>query len=1078
MGNGSTGERTTTTPADGRSHDRAPDGSPRARRRHAGHRRGGDPVSAAAAATLARPERLESRLLFAADVASASTLATATVSWGGHDVQVVQNQYLALTHNEAKFRRLADRQGFTAVKSLGGGGFFQFSSDQPVAQVEALSKHSGLGFATLRPNGVLAYTDTAFNDPLYPMQWGLNNSRQLESFDYNGNGVVTPYNAQLYPSGLPAGTTTEFPTTTNPDENQVGAETDDIRIQKAWDITAGDKSVVIANLDSGIDATHPDLVNSLWTNTLDESAGDPYPGDLHGYDVANNTADLTDDVGHGTHTGGIIAANANNSLGVSGVAPNTSLLTVKLGDIPTDATQIAGVNYCIYLKTHGVNIVAMNESLGDPSSLSYDYPANPLVTESLRQAGQAGILAVFAAGNFSLNVDTNSAYPPKYSNELPNVITVAAVDNQFKLASFSNYGSTTVDLAAPGVNILSTTPVNPDPLTIAVPFTEFGDPTTAGFYQNYPTDTPYGYESGTSTAAPFVTGVLALEAAANPLASPAQLKQALLQSTTFDPNLGTQNGKPPLVRTSGVANAFGAVLAIQNPFALSDTSRGGAWAGYYGSAGAYVIGDSTAATFPFANVTTEGGTPVIVQNVSKNAAATQRLSDLSERVLAYQGAAKTETIHLAFTDGASHRTALYVLDADHQRRTETVTIVDRATGRTVDSRTVSDFTKGQYLIWDLRGTVDIVVTADAGSGGGAVFSGVFFDPTPTRPVAYQNTDAGTLGANWRDVYGSQGQFIAGDTTGLTPTYLAALDITGGTLTTLRSASRNKHGLSKPSDPTRTIQAYYETASSMDVNLNIADNGQLHTVTLYLADYNNQRRTERVQAIDAATGAVMAQQDVTDFRNGQFLSFNVTGGVIFRIGNTAGPGKTAVLSGIFFDAPFGALAHFAGANNSIGGNYYQGPYGASGAYVVGDNFPGVDVVDSNVAVSITGASRAILASATRDRRALLKTGLTNNRLNRVAAYAYSATTMTVDYTPTDSSQHQLTLYFADLDNQNRAQTVTLYTVRADGTTNVLTRQTLTNFRNGRYLTYNVVGPIHIDITNAGYPNAILNGLFID
>ena len=1014
------------------------------------------------------PERLEARVLF---TATASPLGTAVdVVWKGATVNAYQDQWVVRSQNTVGLTKLAAQRGFTGLRSLGGFGFYQFTAAVTPADMVRLAAAYPKALAKVQPNTVVRMASTVPNDPGYDQKWGLNNTGQLESDDYNHDGVVTPYNKQLYPNGLPGGAQTDFPSPPNPDENHYGITGDDVGAEKAWDITTGSDAVCVAVLDTGIDLTHPDLIDNIWTNPLDTEAngmnGDGYPGDVHGYDFFSNDSDPSDEQGHGTNVAGIIGAQGNNGQGTVGVNWNVSLIAVRVlgpDGSGSAASIIAGVNYVTNLKDHGINVVCMNESLGDEA-----FPQEVLQSDAIRQAGKAGVLDVVAAGNNAEDLDRSPFEPARFSTQIPTVITVAAIDNQFKIASFSNFGADTVDLGAPGVNIYSTAP------HYTVTDTDALYNSNEPPYYNPPNlGLSYGYESGTSQATPSVAGIIALEAAANPAATPAQLKNALLKGVTYDPNLAAANGRAPLVRTSGVANAYGAVMAVLNPFDGADLTRSGSWVGYFGSQGSYVVGDSSTTANAFANITLDGGSPVVVSGSTRNAAALQRASDPTQRVLAYQGSATTETIHLSFTDGQAHRTTLYLVDADRKRRAETVSLVDPVTGRTLDAEGVANFTKGEYLSWDLRGALDLVISANAGTTGGAAYSGLFFDAPPTKPIAFQGDDAGTTGANWRNTYGSQGSFIAGDNnTGTLPAYVSGFNIAGGTAQTIRATTRDPRGLQKTFDLTHNVEAYYANPTSLDVNVNIAD-GLLHTVTLYVADYDNRRRAERVSAIDIATGAVMAVQNVDSFNKaGHFVSFNVTGPTTFRVTKTAGP--SAVVSGVFFDAVFGSNAHFAGTNATLGGDWMSGVFGSSAAYVVGDNFPQLDTATANATLSITGASRGVLATPTADRRALLKTEPLNAGV-RVAGYAYTTSSMTVSYNPGDLVQHQLTMYFADYENYHRTESVTLYNAN---TNTVLTHQVLTNFRQGKYLTYDVSGPVLIVITNGTTTNAVLSGLFID
>jgi subtilisin family serine protease len=1016
----------------------------RARRRQA-HRQD--------ASLAGRPERLEDRTLFAATAPEVSVL------WKGATGTAYQGEYVALSTNPAKLQALVTKEGFTALTSLGGGGFYSFSTTEPVAYMARLATHAGLGFSAIQPNFVsMPMSVDVPDDTLFSQQWGLSNTGQLESFDYNNNGAVTPYNEQSFPNGPPGGVD-DFPSPPNPDENHYGTVGDDIDAEQAWGITTGSKSVVVADIDTGLDITNPDIIPNLWTNPLDTAAnnydGDGYPGDIHGYNTGDNDDDLTDIVGHGTNTAGIIGAAGDNGQGVTGVDQNVSILSVKAGDASgfSDASLIAAVNYCVNLKDHGINLVAMNESLGGTS-----YPIDALMADSIRQAGKAGILDIVAAGNSSEDLDRTTSTPGQFSASLPSVITVAAVDNQFKIADFSNFGAETVDLGAPGVNILSTEPLAP-----------FTDETTATPYDFVADTQVYGYESGTSQATPMVTGIIALEAAANPSASAAQLKAALLDGVTYDPNLAAQNGNPALVRTSGVANAYKAVLNILNPFDGADTTTGGTWHSFYGYQAAYVVGDTTAFSSSFVNVTTGGGSPVVVQSNATNAADLQRASDPSERLSAYEGAATTETISLDFTDGQRHRTELYLLDADHKHRTETVSLIDTATGDVINEQTVTAFTKGEYLAWDLQGSVELVITSVS---GGAAYSGLFFDQATTAPTTYQDTDTATTGADWRNTYGSQGSYIVADNnTDTLPSYVSSFSVVGGTQDVVKAVTKNTNGLQGNYDLTHNIEAYDASSDQEDVNVAF-DDSLVHIVTLYVADYDNKHRSERISVIDSASGGVLVQQELTNFKKGAYVSFAVSGAVTFRIDRTAG--TSAVFSGVFFDAPFGENAHFDGTLTGAGGDWSANGFGVSDAYVVGDDFPELDAVPASSTISITGASRGVVATPTANRTALDKTEASSIS-TRVEAYAYTTSSMTISYNPGDYVQHELTMYFADYENFHRTESVTLY----NATTNqVLAHQVITNFKSGKYLSYDVSGPILIVINNGTFPNAVLSGLFID
>ena len=259
----------------------------------------------------------------------------------------------------------------------------------------------------------------------------------------------------------------------------------DIDAPAAWDMQTGSSDVVVAVIDSGIDYAHEDLVENVWTNPgeiagngIDDDANG-YIDDIHGIDVVNSDSDPMDDNGHGTFVSGIIAAKGNNGVGVAGVAWNAKVVSCKYLDASgsgSSSNAILCLNYFRDLKlNHGVNIKLSNNSYGGSAYSSAFYSA-------ISAQRDAGILFVASAGNDGTDNDVTPHYPGSY--DLDNIITVAAIDKYGALSSFSNYGLTTVDVAAPGSAIGSTWLDN-------------------DYYFN---------RSGTSYAAPYVSGMLVLYA--------------------------------------------------------------------------------------------------------------------------------------------------------------------------------------------------------------------------------------------------------------------------------------------------------------------------------------------------------------------------------------------------------------------------------------------------------------------------------------------------------------------------------------------------------------------------------------
>jgi len=303
------------------------------------------------------------------------------------------------------------------------------------------------------------------NDPLFDQQWALNNP--------GGDG---------------------------------GKERADLDAIEAWKTTKGSEDVVVAVLDSGVDYNHEDLVGNMWIRPAnvpeyqDEELG--AINDINGFDADDRTGDPMDDNGHGTHCAGIIGAEGDNGIGVSGINQHVKIMPLKfLGRMGNGSTAAAieAINYVVDRKKHGVNVRIISASWGSNSN-------SKALEDAIRAAGDAGILFVAAAGNDGSNNDRWPHYPSNYN--LPNLISVAALDRNDTLASFSNFGIKSVQVAAPGKAILSTW---------------LGD--------------GYREASGTSMATPYVSGVAALVVASEPSILMADLRKRILSTVDKLPAL-------------------------------------------------------------------------------------------------------------------------------------------------------------------------------------------------------------------------------------------------------------------------------------------------------------------------------------------------------------------------------------------------------------------------------------------------------------------------------------------------------------------------------------------------------------
>jgi subtilisin family serine protease len=233
----------------------------------------------------------------------------------------------------------------------------------------------------------------------------------------------------------------------------MGTEDADIDAPEAWDITTGSTTVVVAVIDSGVDYNHPDLKNNIWTNQGEtpgngiDDDGNGYVDDIRGWDFVDNDNNPIDSPGHGTHVAGTIAAVGNNLTGVTGVCWTVKIIPLRFVDATGFGTVLNEVEAIDYAIQNGANII--NASFGSGSYSGSEYTA-------ISRARDAGILFVAAAGNGGTDNDLFPYYPSNY--DLDNIVAVAATDQYDKLAWFSNYGATSVDVAAPGTNIYNCKP--------------------------------------------------------------------------------------------------------------------------------------------------------------------------------------------------------------------------------------------------------------------------------------------------------------------------------------------------------------------------------------------------------------------------------------------------------------------------------------------------------------------------------------------------------------------------------------------------------------------------------------------
>ncbi len=370
---------------------------------------------------------------------------------------------------------------------------------QVLAVIRRLRRNHAVAYA--EPD-YLMHADAIPNDPSFPLQWGPANTGQSIPFQ-NGNEEIGP-----------------------PEKGTAGA---DDRALAAWGVSTGNRSIVIGEVDTGIDYNHPDLAANIWSN----------PGGIggcaagtHGYNVLSSKCDPMDDDsyygGHGTHVAGIMGAVGNNSAGVAGMNWQTTILPVKWLDSSANGYTsglIAALQWLVAAKQAGVNLRVVNDS-ATWKGTAY----SQALSEEIDTLGANNILFVTAAGNTGDNNDEEAVrrYPCGYDR--PTEICATASNNKDQLPSWANYGPHTVDLAAPGVSIYSTL-----------------------------RNGTYGYLSGGSMASPQVAGAAALVLSVLPSLTATALKADILENVDKLPSLA---GK---VITGGRLNVCRAVPGCSPP---------------------------------------------------------------------------------------------------------------------------------------------------------------------------------------------------------------------------------------------------------------------------------------------------------------------------------------------------------------------------------------------------------------------------------------------------------------------------------------------------------------------------------
>jgi RHS repeat-associated protein len=425
--------------------------------------------------------------------------------------------------------------------------------------------------------------------------------------------------------------------------------------------------------------------------------------------------------------------------------------------------------------------------------------------------------------------------------------------------------------------------------------------------------------------------------------------------------------------------------------------------------------------------------------------------------------ANTFDIDVNLADGQAHEVSLYALDWDFGR-VERIDVVDAGSGTVLDSETLSGFEGGAYLSWTLSGHVVLQVVSTNAVVSALFFGGAATSAPPTATAVFAGADTTTQG-NWPTAYGGDGYLLANGAGGQLPAY-ASVAVAGQlNYTWAASTSDVRAPLTAPGATTRAATCWYTTpgANTFSIDVNLTD-GQAHRVSLYALDWDPQGRSERIDVVDAASGAVLDSESLASFQNGAYLSWTLSGHVVLRVVST-----NAVVSALFFGGA--ASAHFVGSDATTQGNW-PSAYGADGYLVLG----GTAALPAYAVVTPSGQGSYHWDLFATDARAPV-TGLSG--AHRAAAFWSTApaslvgASFTIDVNLTDGQAHEVSLYALDWDSTTRAERVEVLDAASGA---VLDSRDLASFHDGTYLTWTLRGHVVLRVVNTGPTYAVVSGLF--
>lgn len=332
-------------------------------------------------------------------------------------------------------------QGHDLAEAVDGIGLYRARTAPGQTVLEAVAAYANDPLVIVAQPNFIYRASAVPNDPYYGQVWGLKNTGQTIT-----NGLTQPPGTPLSRNG-----------TNNP-----GTPGDDMNLEAAWNLLTDCSSNIVAVVDTGVNYNHEDLAGNMWTSAS-------YP--KHGTNTVDGNDDPMDTNGHGTHVAGTIGAVGNNLKGMAGVCWTARIMAVRVLDTTGSGTTLTVTRGIDFAVANGAKVI--NMSLGSPT----DGQGDPAFSQAIARALAADVAVVVAAGNEASNDDQVPVVPCTIAQ--PNVLCVAALDQKYQLATFSNWGATTVGVGAPGTNVVSTWPGTastvPAPMTAAASAWAFPD---------------------------------------------------------------------------------------------------------------------------------------------------------------------------------------------------------------------------------------------------------------------------------------------------------------------------------------------------------------------------------------------------------------------------------------------------------------------------------------------------------------------------------------------------------------------------------------------------------------------------